>query len=227
MAHNGGVHRYRPDGGKPAARFGAIGLLEKVELMRAIAGMSGLTQYELRVLLAIASMINDRKGDVAFPPQALLAAMTGIATRHVARAISGLKAKDLVVIAKAGNSRHANHYQVNVAVVLGSFGASTGDAATRLEGLLDPLYGRIRAACSGASPAPAEVAQGTPEQVSKGQLSGSEVQTKLPTKLSNKMSTGRYALARRPAAARGAPPGGQKEDEPASSANSPYDIFPD
>jgi hypothetical protein len=228
MSQHGDANTRRwPNNGKVVVQKGALGLLEEVELMRAIAGMRGLTQYELRVLLAIASMINDRKGDVAFPPHAQLAAMLGIQTRHAARAIGGLKAKNLLVITEAGNSRRANHYRVNADRILDSFGASTGDAATRLEGLLDPLYGRIRAACDGVSPAPAEATQDTPEQASKGQQSRSEAQAKLRAKLSRKMPAGRYASAHWPSAARDAPPGGQKEDEPPSSTNSPYDIFSD
>jgi hypothetical protein len=171
------------------------------------------------------SLINDKKDNCAFPPLAVLAAMTGVHVRHVARAISGLKAKGLLIVAKAGNSRYANHYQVNVAAVLSTSGASTGDAATRLEGLQDSLYGHIRAACAGASPAPAEVAQATPEEVAKEQLSGSEAQAKLPAKLLAKKPAGRCASARRPPATRDTPPGGQEMEMPTPTRPDPYARF--
>ncbi len=145
-------------------------MVAKVELMRAVGGLK-LPAYEMKTLIVLCSLINQRSG-YAFPTHATLADLTNIHERHVHRALNGLQRRGFVVIAEQGTRRHSTRYTVDAAAVIAT---CRGASVPPVEVPLSHLYGCLCATCRGATVPPVEVV--------KGQLRASEVQTKRQPKL--------------------------------------------
>ncbi len=156
-------------------------LLTKVELMRKVIGLK-LTLYELRVLLALISLVNQREG-VAYPPRRIIGEMTGINQRHVSRTVHSLCKRGLVNIVDKGSTRRSARYRVNINKIEASFLANKLNSHKAIKGATD-VPNEVREQClggsnEGASRGAIDVPPGVPEE----QESASKVQTKLATEL--------------------------------------------
>jgi hypothetical protein len=131
--------------------------------------------YELKTLIVLCSLINQRNG-LAYPPRSLISALTGIGERHVTRTIRSLCNQSLVEIIEPGGPTRAARYKINIPKVITTSSAPTGASDAPLRARQAHLYKHITAASGGTITVPA--------QEPEGQLTASEEQTKLAVKLS-------------------------------------------
>lgn len=153
-------------------------LIAKVELMRSLVGLR-LTMYELKTLIVLCSLINQRNG-LAYPPRSLISALTGIGERHVTRAIRSLCKQSLVEIIEPGGPTRAARYKINIPKIITTSSAPKGTSDAPLKARQAHLYKHITAASGGTIT--------VPTQEPEGQLTASEEQTKLAVKLSKSRS---------------------------------------
>lgn len=156
-------------------------LLAKVELIRRAIGLD-LTFYEMRVLIALISLVSQRAG-VAYPPRRLIGEITAINVRHVSRALRALCERGLVTVATPGTPRLSTRYKVNIPAILAGSRTSKGLSEVFFKGTSkEPTEIRqphLEGHCQGAPTGAAEAPPQAPEE----QSIASEVQTKLATEL--------------------------------------------
>lgn len=134
----------------------AMSLAGVLQLARAAACQRGLTLYETKILVVMATMANPE--GLAWPARSTLAALTGIDERHVARATKQLVARGLVELLEAGGPKTAARYRLAVGKMLD--GALTDPGAGEGGERDKRMYGKLSRACRGTADVPVEARQG-------------------------------------------------------------------
>jgi len=104
--------------------------VQKLELIRAACGLR-LPNYELRALVLLVAVLG--ADGHAWPSLRTIADRLGIDLRHVARAVQGLIARQLVTVAEPGTRTRSTRYAVAAAEIRRLGDASTGNTVTPLQ----------------------------------------------------------------------------------------------
>jgi len=148
-------------------------MTDKIGLVRAACALR-LPAYQSRTLIILITLINSQSG-TAYPSSRLLAGLVGIDLRNLARAVTGLRDRKLLVIAEAGTARRSTRFCIDAEALMAACDVSTDVAATSLQTAQRRLYGRQ----SDVSTDVAATSLGTTEGQLKNKRTTSERQLKL------------------------------------------------